>query len=428
MKLLALSISHKTAPVEVREKIWFSDDDIRATLPRFIAKGCSEVALFSTCNRTELYVVPADEKTAPAVFLEQMNAAKKLRNAIKAENIAIYEDDEAAQHLFRVASGIESMILGDMQILMQVKNGFQLAVEAGTVHAILHRLFQSALHAGKRTRSETTLGEGAVSVGYAAVELAEKIFETLHKKTALVIGAGETAKITAKHLRGKNIGRLLITNRTEERAAAAAKTLECETISFDRFREALRYVDIVISSVRVDRPIVTAADLRDAQRFRQSGALFLVDIGVPRNIEAAARELEGVFVYDIDTLNTMVDDNLKKRRMQVPLVETIVRQEVEALFVWIKSLEVAPTIRELTRYVEEIRRSEVEKNINRFDEKDRELVELVTKRITNKILHTPIAHMRNGHDETLHERLTAIGTLRKLFGLAAPPEKKDDDA
>ncbi len=417
MHLFCLSISHHTAPVELREKLWFSDDEIRAALPAVAAQGCAEAVLFSTCNRTELYVVPDTEKADPQKFIDLLNRLKKTRPAMRHEHFAVFHDKDAAEHLFRVASGIDSMILGDVQILMQVKDGFRLAVEAGTAHTVMNRLFQTAFHTGKRVRSETSLGQGAVTIGYASVELAERIFESLHTKSALIIGAGETAQITAKHLRGKNIGSLAITNRTHTRAEALAAELAADVLPFDRFRAALRDVDIVISSVTVDEPILTAGDIEEATRHRHGGALFLVDIGVPRNIDPAAGKLDNVFLYDIDTLRTMVDENLSKRKAQVPKVESIAGGEVSNFFAWASSLEVAPTIKDLTRMAEEIRRSEVEKNINRFDEKDRELLEIVTRRIVNKILHTPISQIRNGHDEPTFERVNSISAIRKLFGL-----------
>lgn len=426
MHLLCLSISHHTAPVEIREKLWFPEDEIRTALPRIVATGCSEAVLFSTCNRTELYVVPDDPLADPQAFIDLLNTLKKTRHAVKHEHIAVYRDKDAADHLFRVASGIDSMIIGDVQILMQVKDGFRLAVEAETAHAILNRLFQMAFHTGKRVRTETSLGLGAVSVGYASVELAERIFEKLHKKSALIIGAGETAKITAKHLRGKNIGTLYITNRTLAKAEAVAKELAAEVIPFDRFRAALKEVDIVISSVTVEEPILTAADVKEALAHRQAGALFLVDIGVPRNIEPAAGKLDNVFLYDIDTLQTMVDENVSKRKAQIPRVQVIAGEEVSNFFQWASSLEVAPTIKELTRMAEDIRKSEVDKNVNRFDEKDRELLELVTKRIVNKILHTPISQIRNGHDEPTFERVNSISAIRKLFGLHKETTKERD--
>ena len=428
MHLICLSISHHTAPVEIREKLWFSEDDIRAALPKIASAGCAEVVLFSTCNRTELYVVPENPLVEPQVYLDLLNTLKKTRNAVKHEHLAVYHDKDATDHLYKVSSGIDSMIIGDVQILMQVKDGFRLAVEAETAHTILNRLFQSAFHTGKRVRTETTLGQGAVSIGYASVELAERIFEKLHKKSALIIGAGETAKITAKHLRGKNIGSLYITNRTHARAEAVAHELAAEVVPFDRFRTALKDVDIVISSVTVDEPILTAADIEEALGSRHGGALFLVDIGVPRNIESAAGKLDNVFLYDIDTLRTMVDENVSKRKAQIPRVEVIVEEEVSNYFAWASSLEVTPTIKDLTRMVEEIRKTEVDKNVNRFDEKDRELLDLVTKRIVNKIMHTPISQIRNGHDEPAFERVNSISAIRKLFGLQKDTAGKERNA
>ena len=427
MNLLCLSISHHTAPVDVRERLWLSPEEIVKTLPETLRLGCSEAVLFSTCNRTELYAV-TDGRLPHESLIRELIKQKNAGSVVHESHFSVYRGPEAAGHLFRVASGIESMVLGDVQILMQVKEGYQLAVNAGTAGFFLHHLFPSAFHTGKRSRTETTIGTGAVSVGYAAVELAERIFENLRKKTALVIGAGETAKLTAKHLRGKNIGSLTITNRTQNRADQLARVLECSTIPFDRFRESLADADIVIASVRVDTHILTADDVARALEHRHTGALFLVDIGVPRNIDPAAGKLENVFLYDIDTLTAMVDENVHKRRAQIPAVERIVADELHSLELWHASLQSTPTIQALTAMMETIRKGEVEKNINRFGEKDRELVELVTKRIVNKILHTPIAYMRNGHDAGPTERLHSVNVIRRIFGLDHDNAKRDDDA
>ena len=309
-------------------------------------------------------------------------------------------------------------LLGDVQILMQVKDGLAAAVEQQTAGIFMNRLFQLAFRVGKRSRAETTIGEGAVSVSYAAVELAERIFDDLNQKTALVIGAGETAELTATHLRGKNIGTLLITNRTRERAELLAQKVQGTVVPYDRWCDALANADIVLSSVEVPNYILRSADIHQLQRKRGAGPLFLIDIGVPRNIDPAMKELENVFLYDIDSLQALVNESLHRRTEEIPKVESIVDDVLNELKQWYSSLEVNPTITALSQFMETIRREELEKHMNRFDVKDREIVELVTKRIVNKILHTPITHLKNGNGESLSERLQKLNAVQVLFELA----------
>jgi glutamyl-tRNA reductase len=299
-----------------------------------------------------------------------------------------------------------------------VKEGFQLATELGTAGIFMNRLFQLAFRAGKRVRTETEIGDGAVSVSYAAVELAEKIFDDLNKKSALVIGAGETADLAATHLRGKKIGKLFITNRTQEHAEQLAAKVQGTVIPFSNLFNTIYDADIVISSIEVNRFILTATDIQRALKRHGNKTLFIIDIGVPRNIDPEVKNIENVFLYDLDTLNLMVEENLRKRGAEIPKVEAIITEVLAELTHWYSSLEVNPTITALTQFMENIRQEELAKNINRFDPKDRELVELVTKRIINKIIHAPIVNLRNGQETSLTERLQRMSAIQKLFGIA----------
>ena len=253
MNLFCVGISHNSAPLDVREKLWFSDDEVRRALAQTKEFRCSEAVLFSTCNRTELYVLSDDGGIPPESLKNFLIGQKKAENVVHSGDMFSLKAGDAVRHLFRVASGIDSMILGDVQILMQVKDGFNSAAEQGTAGIFMNRLFQLAFRVGKRARAETVIGDGAVSVSYAAVELAQRIFEDLQKKTALVIGAGETAELTATHLRGKEIGKLLITNRTLERAERLAEKVQGTAVPYDRWCDALAEADIVISSIDAGR-------------------------------------------------------------------------------------------------------------------------------------------------------------------------------
>lgn len=423
MNLLCVGISHHTASLEMRERLWFSEEEIRATLPKLKDEGFLECVLFSTCNRTELYVLTS-ESDFRVDFLKKFLIGQKSAQAhLREENLFSYFASGAAEHLFRVASGIDSMIVGDVQILSQVKSGFNLALGAGTAGFFMNKLFQSALHIGKRSRRETHISEGAVSVSYAAVELAQRIFDDLGSKNALVIGAGDTAQLTAKHLLAKGVGNLFITNRTQERAELLAKMVGGTVLPFDRFTDHLPEIDIIIASVNADTYILTENDIARMNKARHGNALFLIDIGVPRNIDPAVKELDNIFLYDLDSLNGLVQENVEKREAEIPRIREIIGEELAILFHWHSALQASPTIAALTQLIEQIRKEEVGKNIHRFAEQDQELVELVTRRIVNKILHTPIVNLKNGHDESHNDRLNKISIVRKLFGLDARKEQ-----
>lgn len=417
MNLVSIGISHHTAPLEIRERVWFSADEVRAGLAKLRNGTDVEAVLFSTCNRTELYLFAPNGGLPDPERLHAFITTEKKASDVSADAFRTRTGTDAVSHLFHVASGVDSLVIGDVQILAQVKEGLTLAQEAGTAGFFLTRLFQAALHTGRRARTETRIGLGAVSVSYAAVELAEKIFERLANKRALVLGAGEMAQLTAKHLRSREIGDLLIVNRTRERSEQLAAMVGGSTAPFEELPRHLEHADILISSVSSDGYVLTTEQLRDVHRRRQGAALFIIDIGVPRNIDPTVRDLDNVFLYDLDSLQGLVRENEQKRRNEIPRVETIVSEELREFGAWFDGLGAAPTIAALTDLVESIRKSEVERNINRFDPRDRDLVDLVTRRIVRKILHTPIVNLKNGTHESPSERLSRISALRTLFGI-----------
>lgn len=423
MNLACVGISHHTAPLQLRESLWFSEDEIRTSLPRLKSDGMGECVLFSTCNRTELYVFSEEREPNVDAMKQFLVQYKSAATVDASTHLVGLVNVSAAEHLFKVSSGIDSMVIGDVQILSQVKRGFTLARESGTAGFFMHKLFESAFHVGKRARSETHISEGAISVGYAAVELAQRIFDDLKEKRALVIGAGETAQLTAKHLVSKGIGHLFITNRTAERAEALVKLVGGSVLPFDQFHERIPDVDILLSSVQSEKYILTREDIQKANKHRRSSALFLVDIGVPRNIDPAAKDVENVFLYDLDSLNAMVRENVERREEEIPKIQAIIADELSSFYQWHAGLQANPTISALRELAERIRKEEIEKNYNRFEQKDRELLEIVTKRIVNKILHTPIVNLKNGHDQSLHDRLQKIDVIRKIFGLEESKEK-----
>ncbi|HTY59898.1 MAG TPA: glutamyl-tRNA reductase [Bacteroidota bacterium] len=420
MNLHSIGISHHTAALDVREKMWLSDDEIRSTLPRLKQEQhLAECVLVSTCNRTELYGIATEGEVDDGALRRFLIEAKGAGASVGADHFVSARAGGAITHLFRVASGVESMVIGDVQILGQIKDGFNLARESGTMGPVMNRLMQAALHVGKRVRTETSIAEGAVSVSYAAVELASKIYADLSKKSVLLVGAGETGELTLRHLVGKGIGQIRIANRTREKAEALVASLGGTVIDYDGIVDALRTVDIVVTSVTSPSYIVQPEEVHRVMRQRSNNPLFIIDIGLPRNVNPAAGKIENVFLYDIDALSTIVDRNIDRRRSEIPHVTRIIREELVQFLRWQNSLEVGPTIQEFRESLEAIRAQEVSRNVNRFRPEDRELLEIVTRRIVNKILHNPTTVLKQstesgGHAEELVNRVRA---LRDLFGI-----------
>ncbi|MGB5873483.1 MAG: glutamyl-tRNA reductase [Bacteroidota bacterium] len=419
MNLLSIGISHHNASVALRERMWLSDAEIREALPRLRQEFFSECVLISTCNRTELYGMTANPEVREDAVKEFLIGLKTAGDIVGPEHLTARVGADAVEQIFRVASGIDSMIVGDIQILNQVKVAYAIARETDALGPVTNRLMQFSLHVGKRARSETSICEGAVSVSYAAVELAGKIFADLAKKSALLVGAGETGELTLKHLSAKGIGEVKIANRTREKAEALVADLGGLVVDYDEIVRTLPSVDIVITSVNSPTHILGRAEIQRIMKQRSNDPLFIIDIGVPRNVEPASNRIDNVFLYDIDSLSAIVDKNLGRRKTEMPKVNQIIQEEIAALFDWYNALQVGPTIEEFRNTIEDIRREEVEKNINRFSFADRDLVELVTRRIVNKILHQPMTALKKSAQNGAgnRETLQRVETLRELFGM-----------
>ena len=423
MNLVAVGINHRTAPLEVREKLWMSSDEIRNAVAALKGKFFSECFIVSTCNRTELYGMynsnGGSGDTPPDIdaLKEQLIGFKAAGSVVKREHLYHMVSANAIRHLFKVASGIDSMVIGDIQILGQLKDDFNIAYEEKAAGPFLHRLLQSTYHVGKRTRTETTITEGAVSVSYAAVELANKIFSDLSKKTALLIGAGETGELTAKHLVGRGIGGIFVANRTRAKAEELVAALGGTAVDFDSLQHLLAQVDIVVSSVTSTQYVIAKSDVQRAMKERSHKPLFIIDIGVPRNVDPGANDIDNVFLHDMDGISVIIDRNLQKRKAEIPRVNEIVFEELTEFHNWYNSLQVNPTIHDLRTHFEQVRLEEVEKNINRFSAEDRELLDLVTKRIVNKLLHLPTTNLKNGSEESEEEKHKKLHIIRSLFGL-----------
>jgi len=423
MNLILIGINHRTAPLEIRERLWLSDNELPAALAQLKEKFFTECFIVSTCNRTELYGIVNGSKASGSrqavadAATEMLLESRSAHDFIRKEHLYKLFDFHAATHLFKVASGIDSMVVGDIQILGQVKNHYSLAVDQNATGVHLNRLLQTALHVGKRARTETGITQGAVSASYAAVELATKIFTNLSDKKILLIGAGETGELTAKNLIDRGISSLFITNRTQARAEELVNKLDGTVVPFDQFESVLLEMDVVISSVTATGHILGIEPIRRSLKARSNTPMLLIDLGVPRNIDPIVNTLENVFLYDLDSLSKIVSRNLDRRRGEVAAINAIILEELTGLRHWFESLQVGPTISDLRDLFERVRSDEVKKHINRFATQDRELLELVTTRIINKLLHLPSTNLKNGNGESTEEQHNRVSIVRGLFGL-----------
>jgi glutamyl-tRNA reductase len=418
MNLISVSINHRTSPVEIRESLHIGVDEIKQINKELQERFFSESFILSTCNRTEIYGIFKDSSFG---FVDILNflVDKKNTREITERNFESFSSFDALRHLFMVSSGIDSSILGDNQIFGQVKEAFQTADEMKSAGFLLKRIFDSAIRVGKRAKTETEISDGAVTVSYAAVQLIEKIFSNLNRKSALVIGAGETGEIAAKHLHDKGIGNLSVTNRTISKAEKLADMINAEIIPFQHFKDHLHEFDIVISATSAPGTLLNYEDVKNVMKKRNNAATCLVDIAVPRDIDSHVKNIDNIFYHDIDSLNIIVEQNLKKRQAEVPKVLEIISEELENFINWYNSLEVAPVIKLLRDHFEIIRSEEVEKQKNRFSSEDFEKIDIVTKKIINKLLHTPTVELKKvletGSDN--RDPLLKINILKELFGL-----------
>ncbi|NWG28910.1 MAG: glutamyl-tRNA reductase [Ignavibacteriaceae bacterium] len=417
MNLLAISINHRTAPVEVREAVHLKDDEIRPFINIAKENHIKEGLILSTCNRTEIFGIPANNELSHETF-QNLLLNFKPSQIINDQHFQKFVSKDAIQHLFRVATGIDSLLIGDNQVFKQVKDSFQIAEETHFAGYVMHRIFDAAIRTGKRAISETAISEGAVTVSYAAVQLTEKIFSNLSKKSALVIGTGETGEIAAKHLSERSIGGLAVTNRTIDKAEKLAQKINAKVIPFTDYKDSLYKFDIIISATASPEILIHRDDIKKALKKRGNNPMILMDIAVPRDIDPETRKIDSVFYHDLDSLNIIVEQNLAKRKSEIPKVEKIIEEELANFWEWYNSLQAAPAIKDLRDFFEEIRNEEVEKNKNKFSADDQEKLDIVTKRIINKILHHPTIELRKADQESGSvEATTKIGIIRDLFGI-----------
>ncbi len=413
-------MNHKTAPLEIREKLSLSCwSDLNPLTELMKVPHVKEAMYLSTCNRVEV-LAETTEAAAAAVGLRSFIFNHgNLTPEEMGRCLYVHTDIEAIRHLFRVSSSLDSLVMGEPQILGQVKDAYHLAMENKTTGMVLNKLVHHAFRAAKRVRTETAIASNAVSISYAAVELAKKIFGNLQGKAVLLVGAGEMAELAARHLLNQGVGKVLIANRTYTRALEIAAAVQGTAIEFNDLAARLEDADIVISSTGAPGYVVTRDMVAEALRGRKNRLLFLIDIAVPRDIEPEAGELDNAFLYNVDDLQEVVDDNLQNRRQEAEKAEAIIEEEVKKCQAWVNSLLVVPTIVSLRQKVEEIVKSELDKSsswLGNLDEQTRKNVEIMTAAIVNKIIHSPIASLKEESQDD-NGLTSSLVLVRRLFKL-----------
>lgn len=427
-ELLALGVSHKTAPLDLRERLSLTEGSAVGALQELTASpGIHEAAAISTCNRTELYLVVSDPVEAESTALGVLTRQAELRPTELLGHLYSLRSGEAAHHLFRVTAGLDSMIVGEAEIQGQVKRAYELALVEGGTGPILNRLFRGALAAGGRVREETSVGEKGVSVPSVAVELARRTLGDLGERRVLVVGAGETAELVARALVARGVASVFVANRHYDRAIGLAQRFGGDAVRFEELPEQLEAADIVVSATNSPHQIVERDELEQVMATRRGRPLLLVDIAVPRDIEPACREVTGVSLHDIDDVQQIVERNASGRETEAERAEPILAAEQDRFERWLASLEVVPTIASLRERGDDVARRVLAENEGRWEslaEADRERLEAMAKAIVSRLLHEPTLRMKRSAGS--EDAYAYVSALRELFGLDAGTEPEGE--
>jgi glutamyl-tRNA reductase len=423
-EIIIIGINHKTAPVELREKLSFTDSQLIRSLA--FCKDCqciSECVIVTTCNRTEIYAVGSDKENLMTNIMGMLAEIKQIDTDAVLPNLYIHSQEEAVKHLFTVTAGLDSMILGETQILGQVKTAYTKGTEAGTVGTVFHSLFRQAVTAAKRVQTETAINQNAASVSYAAVELAKKIFGRLDSRTVMVLGAGKMSELTLRHLYDQGVKKVIVVNRTKDRADKLAACFGGISEYYEKRRDCLIEADIVISSTGAPHFVLEKEEMASVMRARRGKPIFLIDIAVPRDIDPKVNELDNVYLYDIDDLQAAVASNLKEREYEAVKARLIIKEEISEFQIWFKTQEVTPLIAALRRKAETIRQSELGvslKKLGNLSEKEKKHVDNLTKAIVNRILREPVLRIKEFALEDKSDLYVA--SLCQLFDLEEPAQ------
>lgn len=429
MNIITVGLNHKSAPVAVREQIAFATGSLAKALGQLtVCPGILEGLILSTCNRVEIYVTGHDADEAVnqvKTFLADFHGVSA---EVLVHHLYEYRGEAAIRHLFRVAASLDSMIIGEPQILGQLKEAFASARDLEATGIILTRLLHKAFSVAKRVRTETAIASQAVSISYSAVELARKIFGSLHDRSVLIIGAGEMCELAARHLVNHKVASVTVANRTYDRAVQLAAQFKGIAVPFGEIADQLPHADIVLASTAASDYLVTRSQVEQVIRRRKNRPMFFIDIAVPRNIDPAVNDIDNVYLYDIDDLQSVIDANMKERRKAAEKAEGIIDQEIGSFISWLAGLEVAPTIVALRHRLEDIRLGEQDKTLAQLQHlgaREREAIDALTTAIIKKVLHRPITLLKKSRHEIAGEQY--LETVRMLFDLDTPSKSQDKD-
>jgi glutamyl-tRNA reductase len=419
MTLLAFGINHTTAPLALRERVAFAPENLQSAMQEACAQaGLTEVAILSTCNRTEIYAASEGDAEAIQQWLVDHTAIEAVDLA---NSYYCYQDQEAVRHMMKVAGGLDSLVLGEPQILGQMKSAFAVAKEAGTLGAELHATFQQVFNIAKRVRTETAIGENPVSVAYAAVSLAQQIFSNLKQDTALLIGAGETIELVARHLVEQGIKHIIVANRTLDRAQRLAREFNGEAILLADIPEQLHRADIVISSTASQLPLLGKGAVESALKKRKHKPMFMLDIAVPRDIEEQVGELDDVYLYTVDDLHAVIDENKKSRVAAADQAEEIINQGVELFLRQQRALSAVETVKAYRNKAEQIRDLELQKALRSLQAgaNPEQVLQQFARNLTNKLIHSPTTVLKEASASSRHH---VIQVAQELFALSFTPD------
>ncbi|CAN5714089.1 glutamyl-tRNA reductase [soil metagenome] len=427
VRLFAIGLSHRTAPIELRERVDFLREGLEAALAGLAARNIvREMAVLATCNRAEVYAA-ADTGDAVDQVARFFGEYHGVPPGELQSHLYVHRGADAARHLFRVAAGLDSLIVGEPQILGQVKSAYTVASEQHYTGTVLNRLFHLAFAAGKRVRSETGLAEGAVSVSYAAISLAKKIFGDLSRLQVLVLGSGEMGKLTGMHLRSQGVKGITIASRTRSTADRLARQIGALACDWADLDDALAHADIVVTATGATSAILSKEDVERAMKTRRERPLFIIDIAVPRDVDPAAGEIEQVFLYNVDDLQGIVQNNLERRGSELSRADAIVSSEAAKFAAWLQSREIIPTVVALRHRFESIRRGELDRlqhKLTGLPPEAQTQVDHITKLIVEKLLLTPTEQLKAVSDDAL--AATYSDALNRLFSLPPPDDPLED--
>jgi len=428
-ELLAIGVSHKTAPVEVRERLALTEPRAADFLRDLHGvPEIQEVVTISTCNRTELYLVVNDPLEAESAVLGMLARQASIRPTALTGAIYSHRNCDAARHLYRVSSGLESMIVGEDQVQGQVKRAYEAALAKETAGPLTNHLFKAALATGKRVRTETALGAGQLSLPSVSAMLAKEALGDLNGRHVVVIGTGESSELAARALADAGGSLVFVATRRRDRAVSLAQRLDATSVSFDELPEAMIRADVVVSATSSPHLLIESEELAEVMAARDGRPMLMIDLAVPRDIDAACGEVDGVSLYDIDDLEAVVARNRKVRQGEARKAEGIVEEEIQSFATWLGSLEVLPTLAALRTHASEIAEHVVSENQGRWEsasERDLERVDAIARAIVNRLLHHPTARIKELRDDRVHARMALV---RDLFGLTVDDDGAMQDA